>query len=64
MNQYYTAIQLLRNESVIDKSSTFDNPQPKRSLLCFVRDAQHWLTGMANTKDTTEIKQGVNNQKP
>ena len=55
-----TAIQLLRNKPVMDKLMTPDNPQPKRSLLPFLGDALHWLTGMATTKDTTEIKQQVN----
>ena len=56
----WTAIQLLKSELLTGKLLTLDNPQSKRSLLSFLGDALHWLTGMASTKDTTEIKQWVN----
>ena len=46
----WTAIQLLRNEPVMDKSMTSDNIWPKKSLLPFLGDALHWSTGMATQR--------------
>ena len=50
------AIQLLRTEPVLDKLTTLANPWPQKSLLHFLGDALHSLTGMATTKDILEIK--------
>ena len=50
------AMQLLGTEPVLDKLTTSDNPQPKRSILPFLGDVLNWLMGMATTKDTMEIK--------
>ena len=54
------AIQLLRTEPVLDKLTTADNPQPKRSPLPSLGYALYWLTRMDTMKDTTEIKWQVN----
>ena len=51
-----TAIWLLRTGPVLDKLTTADNPLPKRSLLPFLQDALHLLTGMATMK-CTKVKQ-------
>ena len=37
-----------------------NNKHTRRSLLPFLGDALHWLTGTATTKDVTSIKKRVN----
>ena len=56
----WSKVQLLKTESEFENLSPSENPQYKRSLLSFLGDALKWLTDMATTKHTWEIKQHVN----
>ena len=53
------ATHLMNTEPSFDRSSDY-NKHTKRSLLPFLDDALHWLTGTTTTKDITSIKKRVN----
>ena len=49
-------IKLLRTKQVLDKLTTSDNPQPRRSLLPLPWRCSALANGDGDTNDTMEIK--------
>ena len=52
----WMAVQLSRAEWALNRLTTADNPQCKRSLLPFLGDTLQWLMGTATMNDTREIR--------